>query len=228
MIATATIGTTTATAVLPAPVSPPLLLFELPSLSEGDAVEELVGAEVVWLVRVGADSVLVWMITIVDCVCPFWSEDDTVTVVGAARVVVWTGVDVAGGADVVGVGEGDDVCSKDEVRSMDEEVEGSRLVGGLVEAEEMTVGGDVSAVVLNDGADVDGKSEKVVGEGEGEGEGAALVLVEFPDIVNRRSKVSLCGFLYMAVSVQATLHDAKDDGDNVFDDMDAQLTFNRT
>jgi hypothetical protein len=69
----------------------------------------------------------------------------------------------------------------------------------------------VLAVVLNDGADVDGESEKVVGEGEG----AALVLVEFPDIVNRRSKVSLCGFLYMAVSVQATLHDAKDNGDNV-------------
>jgi hypothetical protein len=108
----------------------------------------------------------------------------------------------------------DDVGSKDEVNSMDEEVEGSRLVEGLVETE-VTVGGDVSAVVLDDGADVEGESEKVVGEGED----AALVLVEFPDIVNRRSKVSLCGFLFMAVSVQANLHDVtdkdKDNGDNV-------------
>jgi hypothetical protein len=81
MIATPTIGTTTATAVLPAPVSPPLPLFEVPSLSEGAAVEELVGVEeVVWLVRVGAGSVLVWVTTIVDCDCPFRSEGETVIV----------------------------------------------------------------------------------------------------------------------------------------------------
>lgn len=113
---------------------------------------------------------------------------------------------------MVGVLEGvDDVGgSDDEVRITDEEVEGAMEVGGLVEVDG-TVGEDASAVVLDDGADVDGEAEAVVGEDRGE----ALVLVEFPDIVNRRVKVSLRYFLYIVVSVRANLHDAVDNADDV-------------
>jgi hypothetical protein len=69
MRATETIGTTTATAVVPAVLSPPPPPFELPLFSEGAAVEELVGVEVVvGLGRVGAGMVLVSTVIIGDCV----------------------------------------------------------------------------------------------------------------------------------------------------------------
>ena len=201
--ATTTIGTTTATAMVPEEPKPLDVAFapdcklavDAPDADDDVDVPVFVGVSPPWV------DVL-----------------KTVIVEPPGSVVVLMGVDT-GGADVVGVGvgvgEGVSLCvvggGGDEVLFIIIEVEGLGVLGGVVE----TGGGLLLAIELVDGLDV------LVGDGDGVevvGTPVSVLVVELVAIVNCLLNTSFLGCLRTAMSVKKNISRVYSKSQHIYQD----------